>query len=262
MPRPPDQVIAENARLSRVEAEVYDRNHFEIFHPWEQRRVRRALQRHRTAERVLDVAAGTGNVITKVSAPTRIALDLSPDMLVQLLAKDRSIDAVTGLAQALPFAECSFDVVLIYSAVHHLSDLTALAEMCRVLCPGGVLVVDHEESFRERGWKGTVYDGLRAMLRGLAWTWYWRRPVGRTLSAYRWVHWPFSPGFTSIDFFLTDGGRPDPFAVEAELRRLGMTVRRRHYLLAPLPMESVWQAASDAVCRRLRLGHFAIEAVR
>jgi hypothetical protein len=76
------------------------------------------------------------------------------------------------------------------------------------------------------------------------------------------VHWPYSEQFGPIDFWLTDGGRPDPGEIERELRRLGMSVRRRHYLLLPLPMTSGWQRAADRTCRRLRLGHFAIEAVR
>jgi SAM-dependent methyltransferase len=255
-------VIAENIRLSRVEAAVYDENHFEIFHPWEQRRLLGALRRYSAADRVLDVAAGTGNVITKVWAPNRVGLDLSPPMLERLRAKDQSIAAVAGLAEALPFGASAFDLVVIYSALHHLSDLTALAEMARVVRPGGAVIIDHEESFREAGWRDSVYDGLRTVLRGMAGLWYWRRPLGRTLSAYRHVDWPFSATFGSIDFVLTDGGSPDPIVVEAEFRRLGLTVSRRHYLLVPLPMESVWQVAGDALCRRLRIGHFAIEAIR
>jgi SAM-dependent methyltransferase len=219
-------------------------------------------QHGRGRRRILDVAAGTGNAITKVHAPVRVALDLSPQMLAALTVKDPAVAAVVGLAEALPFPDEAFDLVIIYSAVHHLSDLSALAELARVARPGGAVVVDHEDAFQERGWKRAVYAALRAALRVVAWAWYWPRPGGRRFDAYRRVHWPYSASFGAVDFFLTDGGAPDPIAVEAEMRRLGLTVRRRHYLLAPLPMETRWQAGADALCRWLELGHFALEATR
>jgi ubiquinone/menaquinone biosynthesis C-methylase UbiE len=256
------EVVAENIRLSRVEAPVYDVNHFEIFHPWEQARLRTALARFDGRERVLDVGSGTGNAVTKVGAAHRVAVDLSPAMLRQLRPKDPDVVLVAGLADALPFRDASFDVVLTYSTLHHLADWSALAEMRRVTRPGGTVWLDHEEAFQERGWRGAVYAAARLGLRALARGWYWRRPEAAPYLAYRRVHWPFSETLGPIDFALTDGGHPDPDVIERELRHLGMTTRRRHYLLLPLPMTSRWQRAADRLCRRLRVGHFAIEATR
>jgi SAM-dependent methyltransferase len=256
-------VLAENARLSRLEAPVYDRNHFEIFHPWEQLRVARHLRRHDGARRLLDVGSGTGNVVTKSDAPVRVALDLSADMLRRLRDKDDSVALVVGLADALPFREGAFDLVVTYSTLHHLPDWSALAEMRRAVGRGGVVLLDHEEAFQVRGWRGALYDVLRAGLRGIAAAWYWRCADGRAHAVYRRGHWPHSGSvLRGIDFWLTDGGHPAPAAIEAELARLGMSVRRRHYLLAPLPMATRWQALVDRLCLRLRLGHFAIEATR
>jgi ubiquinone/menaquinone biosynthesis C-methylase UbiE len=255
-------VLTENVLLSRVEAPVYDRNHFEIFHPWEQARLRADLTRYDGCARVLDVGAGTGNVVGKMRAAQRVAVDLSPEMLGELRAKDPDVVLVAGLADALPFRDCSFDAVVTYSTLHHLADWSALAEMRRVTRPGGTVLLDHEEAFHEAGWRGAVYGAVRAALGALARGWYWRRPGARAYLPYRRVHWPYSAGLGPIDFALTDGGHPDPAEIEAELARLGMTVRRRHYLLVPLPMSSRWQRAADALCRRARLGHFSLEATR
>lgn len=262
MTRPRAAVLTENVLLSRVEAPVYDANHFEIFHPWEQARLRADLARYDGCDRVLDVGAGTGNAVTKMRARRRVAVDLSPEMLLELRAKDPDVVLIGGLADALPFRDGAFDAVVTYSTLHHLADWSPLGEMRRVTRPGGTVLLDHEEAFQERGWRAAVYTAIRAGLGALARAWYWRRPGAQRYQAYRRVHWPYSDGLGPIDFALTDGGHPDPAEIEAELGRLGMTVRRRHYLLLPLPMSSGWQRAADACCRRLRLGHFAIEATR
>lgn len=263
MTRDRADVLGENFRLSRAEAPIYDMNHFEIFHPWEQQRLRRHLERYRNSDRVLDVCAGTGNALTKVHASVRVGLDLSPEMLGQLRDKDADAIAVIGEAEALPFGAGSFDLVVIYSALHHLADWTALAEMRRVVRVGGTVLLEHEEAFRSRGWRGIPYWLIRSLLRMVAAAWYWHRPSARVHVPYRRVCWPYSDSMLgTIDFSLTDGGHPDPTEIEAELARLGMRTRRWHYLLAPLPMSSRWQQIADRICVRCRFGHFAIEATR
>ena len=48
---------------------------------------------------------------------------------------------VGGIAHALPFASCSFDIVCCNAALHHMRDTaTSLEEMLRVLKPGGWLI--------------------------------------------------------------------------------------------------------------------------
>lgn len=258
-----DLVLAENVRLSLLEAPIYDRNHFEIFHPYEQHRLRRHLTRYSSAQRVLDVGAGTGNVVTKLGAPVRVALDLSPEMLGQLQHADPDVACVVGLAEALPFPDSAFDVVVIYSTVHHLADETAFAELRRVLRPGGKLLIEHEEAFQRGGWRAGLYGVMGWHLRTLAAVWYWRRPAADCFAAYRQVCWPYSDTvLRDVDFVLTDGGHPNPVAVEAELARLGMATRRRYHLLVPLPMSTPWQELIDRCCARWRFGHFAIEATR
>jgi SAM-dependent methyltransferase len=93
---------------------------------------------------VLDVACGTGVVaITAARAGGKVrALDLSPALLER--ARDNAritgveVDFVAGDAEALPYPDASFDVVL--SQFGHMfapRPEVAVAELLRVLKPGG-----------------------------------------------------------------------------------------------------------------------------
>ncbi|MGI5499689.1 methyltransferase domain-containing protein [Lentzea sp. CA-135723] len=102
---------------------------------------------------VLEVAVGTGLNLPHYPADAVVTgLDLSDGMLE--LARGRAADlgrAVTlrqGTAHALPFADASFDAVVCTLGLCAIPDHTAaLAEMVRVLRPGGRLILlDHVAS--------------------------------------------------------------------------------------------------------------------
>ncbi|MFC0269217.1 class I SAM-dependent methyltransferase [Kushneria aurantia] len=96
--------------------------------------------------RVLDLGCGAGHVSFRVSdlADEIVAYDLSPRMLevVAGAAAERGLDnirTVQGVAEALPFADDSFDMVCSRFSAHHWRDVgLALREARRVLKPGGV----------------------------------------------------------------------------------------------------------------------------
>jgi SAM-dependent methyltransferase len=98
----------------------------------------------RAGERVLDVAAGNGNA--SLAAARRFAEVVSTDYVESLLAQGSARAAADGLAiefryadaEALPFADASFDVVLSSFGVMFTPDAgRAAAEMLRVCRPGG-----------------------------------------------------------------------------------------------------------------------------
>src|SRR5690606_38196465 len=95
-------------------------------------------------ERILDVAAGTGSS----SAPRAksgaqvVALDFSPGMVEQGRARHPKIEFVLGDAEKLPFGDDEFDAVAISFGLRNVAHpQAALAEMYRVLKPGGRLVI-------------------------------------------------------------------------------------------------------------------------
>ncbi len=106
-----------------------------------------AVARLRPGERVLDVGTGTG-IVARLAAPnvgsTGIVtgLDTSADMLsvARAMAAEEglSIEWQEGRAEALPYPDESFNLVLSQFALMFFADRAgALSEMRRVLTPGG-----------------------------------------------------------------------------------------------------------------------------
>ncbi len=102
----------------------------------------------RPGEHVLDVACGTGNAALRAAqAGARVVgLDLTPELLEagQALAAEAGVDIdwVEGDAEALPFADECFDVVVsTLGAMFAPRHSVVARELARVLRPGGRLAV-------------------------------------------------------------------------------------------------------------------------
>lgn len=95
-------------------------------------------------DRVLDIAAGTGTssaAIARTGARVT-ALDFSAGMVAVGREKHPDITFVEGNAETLPFVDASFDAVTISFGLRNVNNPhRALAEMRRVLVPGGKLVI-------------------------------------------------------------------------------------------------------------------------
>jgi len=98
----------------------------------------------RSGQRVLDVAAGNGNV--SLAAARRFCDVTSTDYVPALLERGRHRAEIDGLAisfqeadvEALPFADASFDIVTSsFGAMFAPNQDQAAAEMLRVTRPGG-----------------------------------------------------------------------------------------------------------------------------
>lgn len=131
---------------ARDPADVYDEQFVPaLFAPWGP--VVAAEAGVQKGDRVLDVACGTGALtlaVSKIVGPSGkvVGLDANPDMLTVARRKPEEIEWREGMAEALPFADNSFDAVVSQFGFMFFDDKPkALVEMIRVLKPGGRLAV-------------------------------------------------------------------------------------------------------------------------
>ena len=115
------------------------------FAPW-----RAALWRRVRGQRVLEVGVGTGKNIPYYPEGLKVsAIDLSPRMLeeakAQAACEGVDVELLEADAQALPFADSSFDVAVatfVFCSVPN--PVLGLSELHRVLTPGGqLLLLEH-----------------------------------------------------------------------------------------------------------------------
>jgi ubiquinone/menaquinone biosynthesis C-methylase UbiE len=92
-------------------------------------------------KRVLELGAGTGKFTELLLANGHhvVATDPSPEMLAQLRTRVPEVDTLVAAAEYLPVASRSIDVVVSAQAFHWFDHPLALAEITRVLRPGGYL---------------------------------------------------------------------------------------------------------------------------
>lgn len=166
---------------------------------------------------VADIGCGTGNASEHLATHVKrvIAVDQSQPMLeaaAKRLIRHSNVEFREGRAESLPIEDASVDAVVSVLVLHYLDDPgEALAEMRRVLKPGGVaLLVDmsahQREEFRDQMGHhrlGFSADEMAAMLKNAG----LREPRVSSL--------PASPGAKGPSLFVATARtapapRPDP----------------------------------------------------
>lgn len=101
--------------------------------------------------RVLEIGAGTGKFTELLVATGHrvIATDPSPEMLGFLTARLPDVPTLVATAEQLPVPSRSVDIVVAAESFHHLDHDRALAEVARVLRPGGTFALVW--NFRDEG---------------------------------------------------------------------------------------------------------------
>ena len=128
--------------------------------------------------RVLELGCGTGSLqralARELGSEPVVGLDASPQMLAltrrKLAASGQSYRLVRAVAQALPFPGTSFDSIVATFPSEYIIDPATLAELRRVLRPGGRVVVVLAASFGA--------DGLYYRLLDLLYRLTLQRPPG------------------------------------------------------------------------------------
>jgi SAM-dependent methyltransferase len=96
----------------------------------------------------VEIGVGTG----RFAAPLGISIGVEPSPGMAELARQRGIEVLEGVAEALPFADNSFDYALMVTVVCFLDDVAkAFREARRILKPGGTFVVGFIDRESELG---------------------------------------------------------------------------------------------------------------
>ena len=91
---------------------------------------------------ILEIGCGPGGMLSPLARFGHLhGLDIAHDALAY--CRHRGFpDVVTGSGTELPFADGSFDVVALFDAIEHIpDDRQALAEVKRILKPGGLVFI-------------------------------------------------------------------------------------------------------------------------
>jgi dolichol-phosphate mannosyltransferase len=106
---------------------------------WQRRRYRHVTELIAGEGRVLDVGCGSSRIMSALPAGS-VALDISSPKLRYARRFGHRLVRASGCS--LPFPDASFPCVLSSQVIEHLPrDCPILREMCRVLAPGGRLVL-------------------------------------------------------------------------------------------------------------------------
>src|SRR5215510_298406 len=134
--------------------------------------------------RALDVGCGEGRFCRMLKARhiTVVGIDPTQALLAQASKRDPSGDYLLARAEALPFADAGFDLVISYLTLIDIADFrAALRELARVLKPGGILLIANLNSFITSCPTGWIMDSDGR---------YLHYAVDRYLDEFsEWVEW-------------------------------------------------------------------------
>lgn len=104
----------------------------------------------------VEIGVGTG----RFAGPLGISAGVEPSKVMRQMAREKGIEVVDGVAEALPFDDCQFDFALMVTTICFVDDIeTSFKEVFRVIKPAGSFIngfVDRNSSL------GKFYQKHRA----------------------------------------------------------------------------------------------------
>ncbi|SES84127.1 Methyltransferase domain-containing protein [Methanococcoides vulcani] len=112
--------------------------------------------------RGLEIGVGSG----RFAVPLGIHFGVDPSPRMLNIARNRGIEGIYGVAEQLPFADSSFDLVLMVTTICFLDDIkSAFREVKRILNPDGSFIIGFIDknssvgrSYQEKKKKSVFYE--------------------------------------------------------------------------------------------------------
>lgn len=141
----------------------------------------------RPGRRVVDLAAGTGKLTALIAGAGAelVAVEPVPGMRALLRQRMPGVPVLAGVAESLPFATRSLDAVTVAQAFHWFDAGRAMAELSRVVRPGGHLSLIWNARDRSVDWVDQVWSVMDRVERQAPWRDH-RDGTGHADTAMRW----------------------------------------------------------------------------
>lgn len=120
---------------------------------------------------IVDLAAGTGKLTRLLAGigADLIAVEPVGGMRAKLHEQLPAVPVVAGVAEALPLADSSIDAVVVAQAFHWFDARRAMAEIARVVRPGGHLALIWNARDRSIEWLDQVWSIMDRVERHAPW---------------------------------------------------------------------------------------------
>ncbi|HEY7592101.1 MAG TPA: class I SAM-dependent methyltransferase [Actinophytocola sp.] len=169
--------------------------------------------------RVLDLAAGTGKLTAGLLALGCEVTAVEPDaeMRAQLSALFPQVRTLPGRAESIPLPAGSVDAVVVGQAFHWFDRDAALAEIARVLRPGGALAAFWNREDDSVGWVAGLSEVASSSVTQ-TWTNDWPTFDGELFEAGETAEFPHAHRRTADSLTATIGTHSHTLVVSEEER--------------------------------------------